>query len=213
MTKAYGWEWVKPHLKGWGLWRFFIPLAWLLLWEAKAGSVSDSVVSSYLLCARPCLLWLPGKKGRPLSPRPPELGERRLWGVCLDSYLSRSEFQRKVGERAGSLRKLTEEKQSALGLFEACFHFWVPPLTYSLHPLWDRRNKVPRSHTWEGLNICMGRGDLSRRDTVAHDSQETTWVLYTILSLASTINPPSLQTLKQMKRKKKKSVLTVTLCY
>lgn len=158
MTKACGWEWVKPHLKGRGLWRFFIPLAWLLLWEAKVGSVSDSVVSSYLLCARPCLLWLPGKKGRPLIPRPPELGERRLWGVCLDSYLSRSEFQRKVGERAGSLRKLTEEKQSLLGFLKRVSTFGCLPLTYGLHPLWDRRNKVPRSHTREGLNICMGGG-------------------------------------------------------
>lgn len=183
-----------------GLVKVFIPLAWLLLWEAKAGSVSDSVVSSYLLCARPCLLWLPGKKGRPLIPRPPELGERRLWGVCLDSYLSRSEFQRKVGERAGSLRKLTEEKQSALGIFEVCFHFWVPP-----PHLWSASSMRQKEQgiTHGKGSIFVWGGNLSRRDTVAHDSQETTWVLYTTLSLASTVNPPSLQTLKRMKRKKK----------
>lgn len=135
----------------------FVSLAWFLLWEE--GRVSDSVVSSYLWCARPCLLWLPGMKGRPLIPKPLELSERRLWGVCLDSYLSKSEFPRKVGERAGSLRKLTEEKQSALGVFEVCFHFWVPPLTCGLHPLEDRRSKVLRSLTWEGLNICVWRGE------------------------------------------------------
>lgn len=71
-------------------------------------------------------------KGRPLIPKPPELGERRLWGACLDSYLSRSEFPRKVGERAESLRKLTKEKQFALALvFLKCSSTASPHLSAS----------------------------------------------------------------------------------
>lgn len=80
-----------------------------------------------------------------------------LWGVCLDSYLTRSEFQRKVGERAGSLRKLSEENNPLLG-FLKCGTVWVPPPPPVVCNL-DRKEETRcgvRSGQWEGLSVCVG---------------------------------------------------------
>lgn len=49
---------------------------------------------------------------------------------------------------------------------------------------------------------CGGGEDLTRRDTVAQDSHETNRVLYTSLSLASVVKPPSLQTFKWVEKEK-----------
>lgn len=85
---------------------------------------------------------------------------RGVWGVCLDFYLSRSEFPRKVGERAGSLRKQTEEKQSALGVFEGS----VFPLLGASPHLWSASSRGQKVQCAEESHV--GRAQyLYGRDT------------------------------------------------